>query len=165
MKATQANREGRKYDPFSMLKVGTNDRSVVRITVAKKDVTELKARMDMAPIFHATGEYHWDYVGHFPICTEGLGMLTFGDSVLDPETGDLVAHPMTPRRASALIRELRHVCIGFEVGCWQQPPSRTPRSYNRCPQVRRSNNSSPHRATVRRFRCWTLTSVLNQTTT
>ena len=61
-------------------------------------------------------------------------MLTFGDSVLDPETGDLVAHPMTPRRASAVIRELRHVCIGFEVGCWQQPPSRTPRSYNRCPQ-------------------------------
>jgi hypothetical protein len=48
-----------------MLKVGTNDRSVVRITVAKKDVTELKARMDMAPIFHATGEYHWDYVGTF----------------------------------------------------------------------------------------------------
>jgi len=48
-------------------------------------------------------------------------MLTFGDSVLDPETGDLVAHPMTPRRASALIRELRHVCIGFEVG-WAATP-------------------------------------------
>ena len=129
MKATQANREGRKYgkekdkicvafiqpatstthfahllvqnlpclDPFSMLKVGTNDRSVVRITVAKKDVTELKARMDTAPIFHATGEYHWDYFGTFSIY---VGSLSQGLEPLPLFEAMFQHRPRPPLRSS-----------------------------------------------------------------
>ena len=83
-------------------------------------------------------------------------MLTFGDSVLDPETGDLVAHPMTPRRASALIRELRHVCIGFEVGWAATPIVHTSLVHLALQSVARPP--------FPRFRCWTLILVLNQTT-
>mmetsp|Transcript_7999 Transcript_7999/g.9216 ORF Transcript_7999/g.9216 Transcript_7999/m.9216 type:complete len:746 (+) Transcript_7999:145-2382(+) len=112
------NGTGGSENPLNILdyvQIGYTDMGMVRLEIPINLVNLVKARMDNAPFFHAILDYKWIYTGYWPLQLHYMGIMTFGDVELFPETGIFQGDAMTARRLSALIREMKYVCTGVPI--------------------------------------------------
>jgi hypothetical protein len=97
------------------LRIGFQDMGVVKLKVPPHLTHIIKERMDTCGSFHSTLESKWIYWGYLPIKMYKMGVMTFGDISLDPETGIFEAEAMTAGRLAALIAEMKCACFGIPV--------------------------------------------------
>jgi hypothetical protein len=93
--------------------IGFQDMGVATLKVAPHLTHIIKERMNYCGNFHSSFEHKWIYWGHLPIKTDKVGMMPFGDILLDPETGIFEANAMTADRLAALIAVMKNICLAI----------------------------------------------------
>ena len=102
--------------PFNIMphiRIGYQDIGTVRLRVDPRITSIIKQRIDSCDLFHAVLPHKWLFWGYCPCKLGGMGIMSFGDVTLDPETGWLEVNAMTSGRLGALIKELKHFCTDF----------------------------------------------------
>eukprot|EP00978_Attheya_sp_CCMP212_P001408 scaffold2972_cov48-Attheya_sp.AAC.2 len=99
----------------ALLRIGYPDKGVVKLKVSPPFTRIIKKRMDSCQRFHSSREYKWMYWGHMPLNMGEMGVMTFGDITLDPDTGVFEARDQTAERLTLLIAEMKYVCVDMFI--------------------------------------------------
>mmetsp|Transcript_18739 Transcript_18739/g.33994 ORF Transcript_18739/g.33994 Transcript_18739/m.33994 type:complete len:247 (-) Transcript_18739:1695-2435(-) len=97
------------------LRIGFQDMGLVILKVSPLLTHIIKERMDSCQRFHSPREYKWIYWGHMPLNMGQMGVMTFGDITLDPDTGVFEAKDETAERLTLLIAEMKDVCVDMPI--------------------------------------------------